>query len=57
VGVAVLAAVIGQMLHMAVDIFNSRTQVQMLWLMIGFAAASYRLSILKIKQQGSIHVR
>ncbi len=29
---------------MAVDIFNSRTQVQMLWCVLGLTAAVYKLS-------------
>lgn len=43
-GLALAAAVFGHMLHMAVDIFNSRTQVQMLWAVLGITAAVYRLS-------------
>ena len=44
IGLAISIAIIGHMIHMLVDIFNSRTQVQMLWLMLGLAAATYRLS-------------
>ena len=36
-------AIITQMLHMTVDIFNNRPQVQMLWLCAGLVAAIYRL--------------
>ena len=44
IGLALAIAIIGHMIHMLVDIFNSRTQVQMLWLMLGLTAATYRLS-------------
>ncbi|MCU0718688.1 MAG: O-antigen ligase family protein [Pirellula sp.] len=43
-GLACVAAIAGHSLHMAVDIFNSRTQVQMLWCMLGLTAAIYKLS-------------
>lgn len=38
-GIALAAALVGHMLHMAVDIFNSRTQVELLWLILGLTAA------------------
>lgn len=38
------AALLGQMAHMAVDIFNNRTQVQMLWLVAGLLAALHRVN-------------
>ena len=36
---ALAASLIGQMMHMGVDIFNSRPQVQMLWLLAGIVTA------------------
>jgi O-antigen ligase len=42
VGLAIAAGVIGHMVHMFVDIFNSRSLVQLLWVMIGIAAAIYQ---------------
>jgi O-antigen ligase len=41
---AFVAALAGQMLHMAVDIFNSRAQVQILWCTLGLVAAIYQIS-------------
>lgn len=41
VGLALFAALAGHSVHMAVDVFNSRTQVQMLWCVIGLAAAVF----------------
>lgn len=38
-GLALAVAIFGNMLHMLVDVFNSRTQVQVLWLILGLAAA------------------
>ena len=38
-GFGFAVAILGQMLHMNVDIFNSRTQVQLLWAMLGAVAA------------------
>ncbi len=43
-GLAFAAALAGHSLHMAVDIFNSRTQVEMLWCVLGMTAAVYKLS-------------
>lgn len=43
-GLALTAALAGHSLHMAVDIFNSRTQVEMLWVILGMLAATYRLA-------------
>jgi O-antigen ligase len=42
-GLACIAAVAGHALHMAVDVFNSRTQVQMLWCVLGLTAAVYKV--------------
>ena len=39
IGFAFSIAIISQMLHMMVDIFNSRTQIQMLWAILGAVAA------------------
>lgn len=39
------AAIVGHSLHMFVDIFNSRPQVQTLWLVLGVAALTYRLAL------------
>jgi putative inorganic carbon (HCO3(-)) transporter len=36
-------AIIGQMLHMFVDVFNARPQVQMLWLCAGLVVAMYAI--------------
>ncbi|WP_197172279.1 O-antigen ligase family protein [Novipirellula aureliae] len=44
IGLAFFASISGHMLHLAVDIFNSRTQVQILWLLFGMSAAVYKLS-------------
>lgn len=40
-----VAAIAGHMLHMFVDIFNSRPQVQTLWMVLGIAACTYRQSL------------
>jgi O-antigen ligase len=37
------AAIVSQMVHMNVDIFNGRPQVQMLWLVAGFITAISRM--------------
>jgi O-antigen ligase len=42
-GLAFVAALAGHMLHMSVDIFNSRSQVQILWFMLGLTAATYKI--------------
>lgn len=39
-----IAALAGHMVHMLVDIFNSLAQVQMLWFVLGLAAATYKLA-------------
>lgn len=44
IGLSLFAALAGHSVHMAVDVFNSRTQVQMLWCVLGLAAAVYKLS-------------
>lgn len=43
-GLGCAAAITGHAVHMFVDIFNSRPQVQTLWLVIGVAAAAARFS-------------
>lgn len=43
-GIALSAAILGHMMHMLVDIFNSRTQVQTLWVVLGISAATWRLA-------------
>lgn len=43
-GLAMVAALAGHSLHMGADIFNSRAQVQLLWCLLGLAAAVYKLS-------------
>ena len=43
IGLALSTALLGHMLHMFVDIFNSRTQVQMLWVILGLSAAVARM--------------
>ena len=43
-GLAIAASLLGSMLHMVVDLFNSRAQVQLLWAFIGLAAALYRMT-------------
>ncbi len=45
-GLAIAASLVGSMLHMFVDLFNSRAQVQLLWVFIGLAAALYRVTSL-----------
>ena len=52
-GLAIFAALTGHALHMAVDIFNSRTQIQILWCMLGIAAAVYKLSHQEVFCTGS----
>lgn len=44
-GLGCAAAIIGHSLHMIVDIFNSRPQVQTLWLVLGVTALTYRFAI------------
>jgi hypothetical protein len=39
VALALAAGIAGHMIHMAVDIFNSRQQVQILWCCAGIVAA------------------
>jgi O-antigen ligase len=39
VALALIAGVAGHMIHMAVDVFNSRQQVQILWCCAGIVAA------------------
>lgn len=53
VGLACTTAIAGHMVHMLVDIFNSRPQVQTLWLVLGIAAATWRLSRLPTTPPGS----
>lgn len=43
-GLGFTAAILGHMTHLLVDVFNSRTQVQLLWIMLGITAAIYRVS-------------
>ena len=43
-GLALFAALAGHSVHMLVDVFNSRTQVQMLWCVLGLSAAVYQIS-------------
>lgn len=43
-GIGISAALLGHMMHMLVDIFNSRTQVESLWVMLGLAAATWSIS-------------
>ncbi len=45
-GLAIFASLLGSMVHMVVDLFNSRAQVQLLWVFIGLAAALYRVTCL-----------
>lgn len=46
-GIAIIGAMLGSMLHMSVDIFNSRSQVQLLWVMVGITTAMYRMTCLQ----------
>lgn len=39
IGLGIVLGLLGQMMHMGVDIFNSRTQVQALWCILGALAA------------------
>ena len=43
-GLGFTAALLGHMTHLLVDVFNSRTQVQLLWVLLGITAAIYRIS-------------
>ncbi len=45
VALGLMAGIIGQMVHMQVDIFTGRPQVQMLWLVAGLLTAMSRLII------------
>ncbi|HBE69327.1 MAG TPA: hypothetical protein DDW52_14365 [Planctomycetaceae bacterium] len=45
VALTTFAALGGHMLHLFVDIFNSRVQVQCLWLTLGIAVAAFRLGL------------
>lgn len=42
--IALMASLLGTMVHMFVDIFNSRTQTHVLWLIFGISAAIWKLS-------------
>ena len=46
-GLACAAAIAGHMVHLFVDIFNSRPQVETLWTVLGITAAIYQQSRLK----------
>ena len=46
-GLACAAAIAGHMVHMFVDIFNSRPQVETLWTVLGITAAIHQHSCLK----------
>ncbi len=41
IGLALGAGILGQMLHMFVDVFHSKPQVQALWIACGLIAAIY----------------
>ncbi len=43
VSLAFVAGIIGHMVHMAVDVFNSRPQVQLLWCCVGILFGAYQL--------------
>lgn len=45
IGFGLAVAIAGHMLHMIVDIFNSRTQVQTLWALLGTVAAIRMIAI------------
>lgn len=51
-GLGCVAAIVGHMVHMLVDIFNSRSQVQTLWTILGITAAVYQLSLTSPSQLG-----
>jgi len=51
-GLACAAAIGGHMLHMSVDIFNSRPQIQILWIVLGITAAIHHMSSEKSKTHG-----
>lgn len=55
-GLAIAAGLMGTILHMAVDIFNSRIQVQILWAVIGIAAAVYRVACLTKEPLDKLYV-
>ncbi len=52
---ALFAAIVGHMIHMAVDIFNSRIQVQILWCCAGVLAALFRLTVLDAAAEPAIN--
>ncbi len=59
-GLAFSAAIAGHMVHMSVDIFNSRTVVQLLWVVLGITAAIYKLSLsqpVQTARTGVAHVQ
>ena len=41
---SIVAALAGHMLHMSVDLFNSRSVIQALWCLLGLVAAIYQVS-------------
>ncbi|MCA9193630.1 MAG: O-antigen ligase family protein [Planctomycetales bacterium] len=45
IGLAFAAAIAGHMVHMAVDVFNSRTQVEILWVVMGISAATFKIAL------------
>ena len=47
-GLGCSAAIAGHMVHMIVDIFNARPQVQTLWIVLGVSAAVYSFSLREI---------
>lgn len=53
IGLGIVLGLMGQMIHMGVDIFNSRTQVQALWAVLGTLAAVRVLATEKSEQAGS----
>ena len=51
IGLGLAIAIAGHMLHMIVDIFNSRTQVQTLWALLGTGAAIRMITISEAKAE------
>lgn len=44
IGLTLSLSILGHMTHMLVDIFNSRSQTQMLWIVLGVTAATFQIA-------------
>jgi O-antigen ligase len=53
--VALTGAVLGEMFHMTVEIFQSRPQVQLLWLIAALLAAMHAMQRDAVEREGAMH--